>query len=82
MSRPSAASKAPASFEDAMTELESLVRSLETGQLSLEQAIDAYERGVKLRQFCQQTLDSARLRVEKIVESGNGGAVTEPFPVG
>jgi len=55
------------SFEKAMSELESLVRRLEEGRLSLEDAIRAYERGTSLRAHCEAKLRAAKLKVEQIL---------------
>ena len=61
------------SFEDALAELERLVRGLEGGQQRLEDAITAYERGSALRRHCEGKLREAEMRVEKIV-TGSGAA--------
>ena len=62
------------SFEEALAELERIVRSLEGGQQKLEQAILAYERGTALRRHCEAKLMEVEGRVAAIVESG--GTVT------
>lgn len=74
-----AAPKAPEalSFEEAMRELESVVRSLETGQVPLEDAIQAYERGAALKSRCDQLLKQARLKVEEIMKTPEGDFETE-----
>ena len=54
------------SFEDALTELESIVASLESGEVSLDAAINAFERGTELKTLCQARLEEARMKVEKI----------------
>lgn len=53
-------------FEDALGELEGIVDRLERGDVSLDDAIAAYERGTELKKYCQQRLDEARMRVERI----------------
>ena len=73
------------SFEDALRALEDVVRKLESGDVPLDESIDLYERGEALRQRCQQRLDAAQARIEKIVAGPDGKAKTlEPFdePVG
>ena len=65
------------SFEQAMAELESLVRRLEDGSVSLDQAISAYERGNLLKLHCQKKLEDAKLRVEKIALNSDGTFQTE-----
>jgi exodeoxyribonuclease VII small subunit len=58
------------SFEDALAELERIVRGLEGGQQKLEDAIVAYERGATLRRHCEAKLLEVEGRVSAIVESG------------
>ena len=68
------------SFEDALSELEAIVEKLEGGTVDLDKAIDAYARGMSLKQHCQARLEEARLRVEQIKLPENGGAATaRPF---
>ena len=57
-------------FEKALGELEDIVQRLESGDTSLEGAIDAYERGVKLKKHCEGKLRDAQLRVDKIEKDG------------
>jgi exodeoxyribonuclease VII small subunit len=67
------------SFEQAMSELEQIVRSLESGEITLEHSIVNYTRGNALRLHCQKILDSAKLQVERIIKLENGDIKTEPF---
>lgn len=60
------------SFEDALAELERIVRGLEGGQQKLEEAITAYERGAVLRRHCEAKLAEAESRVQAIVERADG----------
>ena len=60
------------SFEDALAELERIVRGLEGGQQKLEEAITAYERGSRLRRHCEAKLAQAEQRVQAIVAAGDG----------
>jgi exodeoxyribonuclease VII small subunit len=60
------------SFEDALAELERVVKSLEGGQQKLEDAISAYERGVLLRRHCESKLAEAETRVQAIVQRADG----------
>lgn len=60
------------SFEDALAELEKIVRGLEGGQLKLEEAIGQYERGAALRRHCEHKLAEADARVQAIVERADG----------
>ncbi len=65
------------SFEEALAELETIVRRLEEGQSKLEDAIDAYARGTALKQHCEKKLKDARDRIEKIVLSSEGDIAVE-----
>jgi exodeoxyribonuclease VII small subunit len=56
------------SFEKAVEELESIVKKLEEGNLSLEDALYAFERGVHLRKICEGKLDSAQLKIETLLK--------------
>lgn len=66
------------SFEEALKELEALVRRLEEGKTNLEDAIQAYERGAALRAHCEKKLKEARLRVEQIVMNPDGTPSAQP----
>ena len=67
-------------FEDALRALEDVVRSLESGEVRLDDSISLYERGEALRKHCQARLDAAQARIQQIV-AGPDGAVqaTQPF---
>ena len=65
------------SFEDALAELERIVRGLEGGQQKLEEAIGAYERGAQLRRHCEAKLAQVENRVQAIVETAGGGLTTQ-----
>jgi exodeoxyribonuclease VII small subunit len=66
------------SFEDALNELEQIVRKLESGSAKLDEALASYERGALLKRHCEAKLREAQLRVEKIVVSAEGVVSTEP----
>lgn len=63
------------SFEQAMAELEEIVRALETGKSDLARAIADYERGTALRRHCESMLAEAEMKVQAIVE-GKAGVET------
>lgn len=65
-------------FEDALDELEDIVRTLEDGSGALDDAINAYERGAWLKKRCEQKLTEARARVDKIVVGSDGNVSSEP----
>ena len=58
-------------FEEAIKELEKLVDSLDKGDISLDEAIAAYDRGSQLKDHCQKKLNEAKMKVETIQSSGN-----------
>lgn len=66
------------SFEEALTELETIVRQLEQGDVELEQSIAIYERGAALKKHCQARLDAADLKVKQIIQGQNGEVASEP----
>jgi exodeoxyribonuclease VII small subunit len=57
-------------FEAALTELESIVKKLEEGDLPLEQSLSLFERGVQLSRFCHARLEEAERRIEVLSERG------------
>ncbi len=65
-------------FEEAMTELEQVVRRLEDGRVPLEQAIGSYERGAALKARCEVLLKEARLTVQEIYKSKEGAVDIKP----
>jgi exodeoxyribonuclease VII small subunit len=65
------------SFEQALEELEGLVRQLETGRVRLDDAIGAYERGAALKRHCEAKLNEAKAKVEKIAFAADGSITTE-----
>jgi len=65
-------------FETALAELESLVASMEDGELPLEEALKQFERGVTLTRQCQQALKQAEQKVDILMEKA-GAVDTEPF---
>ena len=71
--------RSPLSFEQALAELEKIVQDLERGQLDLEAAIRAYERGTALKEHCERKLKEAKLRVDRITLGPDGSARSEPL---
>jgi exodeoxyribonuclease VII small subunit len=65
-------------FEDALTNLKLLVEKMETGQLSLDETLDCFEKGVKLTATCQKMLKTAEQRISQAAEK-NGLLVETPF---
>jgi exodeoxyribonuclease VII small subunit len=65
------------SFEEALEELEGIVRQLEAGRFRLDDSISAYERGAALKRHCEQKLSEAKAKVEKIALAADGTLKTE-----
>ena len=65
-------------FEDALAELEQIVRRLEGGQVKLDEAITSYERGAQLKRHCERKLNEAQQRVDRIVIGPEGAIGAEP----
>ena len=63
-------------FESALAELETIVKTLEDGQLTLEQSLQNFERGIELSRYCHTRLEEAERRVEILTERGE----TRPAP--
>jgi len=59
----------PQSFEDALSELEKIVATMESGKLTLEQSLEAHRRGVELAQYCQSVLARAQQQVKILEEN-------------
>ncbi len=72
------AGEAPADFAATVERLETLVERLESGELSLEGSLEAFEQGVRLTRDAQRRLDEAELKVRTLTE-GEGGVDLEPF---
>ncbi|MDG1436198.1 MAG: exodeoxyribonuclease VII small subunit [Rickettsiaceae bacterium] len=62
------------SFEEALAELEEIVKKIDTGQEDLANAVNSFERGVLLKEHCESMLKEAKLKIEKI--TNNNGAVS------
>lgn len=67
------------SFEEALAQLENIVRELESGQIKLDDAVSAYEKAVALKKLCQEKLNAATLKVEKIELAKDGTLNTVPL---
>lgn len=67
------------SFEEAMGELQTIVRKLETGDSALEDSISDYERGTLLKTHCESKLNDAKAKIEKIILQKDGSVKTQPL---
>lgn len=66
------------SFETGLTELEGVVKQLESGDLPLEKSLELFEKGMQLSELCRRQLEEAETRVELLTRRG-GSVVAEPF---
>jgi exodeoxyribonuclease VII small subunit len=66
-------------FEEALQKLEAIVTKMEEGDLPLEEALKAFEEGVRLAKFCTSKLDEAERKVEKLIRDQSGKVQTTPF---
>jgi exodeoxyribonuclease VII small subunit len=73
--------KKPVSFEQSLADLETLVTKMETGDLSLDESLAAFESGVKLTRDCQTMLDEAEQKVQILTEK-DGELISAPFDSG
>lgn len=69
-------------FEASLKKLEEIVKRLETGSLTLEDSLKAFEEGVKLAAFCSGRLDDAERRVEILLKQKDGSVKRELFETG
>ena len=67
------------SFEDALGELETIVRGLEKGDTKLDDSIQAFERGTALKKHCEAKLKDAQSKIEKITVTADGQIQTQPL---
>jgi exodeoxyribonuclease VII small subunit len=70
------------SFEEALEELETIVRELESGKTKLDAAIDAYERGAALKAHCETKLREAQTKIDRISREADGTISSEPANLG
>ena len=73
-----ATKKTDINFEKALEELEGIVEDLESGDLSLENSLKSFEKGIKLARQCQEQLSKAELQVQKLIEE-NGELKAAPL---
>lgn len=64
-------------FEDALAELEDVVRTLEGGELPLDKSLEDFERGIALARFCQQQLSDADRKVQILLEENGDETLTD-----
>ena len=69
-------------FEDAISELEDIVSKLENGELSLEESIEYFQKGIELSKYCSEKLDEVEKRISILIEDEQGRVREEPLEVG
>jgi len=69
-------------FEKSMSELESLVEAMESGELSLEESLEHFERGIKQVRSCQKALDEAEQKVKILLKDSDGEHLEDFDPEG
>lgn len=72
------AKKSPVNFESALKELETLVERMEQGEVSLEDSLKDFERGIELTRVCQKALREAEQKIQILMEK-DGQVTLEPF---
>ena len=70
--------KVDINFEEALQKLETIVEDLESGELSLENSLKSFEKGIKLARQCQEKLSKAEIQVQKLIEE-DGELKTTPL---
>ncbi len=67
-------------FEASIKELEEIVLKLENGDISLEESLELFEKGVKISKTCQKLLDDAEKKVSVLIADGDGKMTKQDFP--
>ena len=65
-------------FEESLKQLEKIVEDLESGDMSLEESLKSFEKGIKLTRQCQEELSKAELKIQRLIEE-NGESKTVPL---
>lgn len=69
------------SFEKSIEELEEIVKKLEKGELTLDESINCFQRGIELTKYCSKRLDEAERSITMLVEGENGQITENKMPV-
>lgn len=67
------------SFEEAINELESIVGKLENGEMSLDESIEVFQKGIELSKYCSKRLDEVEKKISVLIEDENGELREESF---
>ena len=73
------AEKKNSSFEESLKELEGVVRALESGDVTLDEMLALFERGISLTKNCTEILDKAEQKINILVKDSRGEMVEKPF---
>jgi len=68
-------------FEDAMKELEEIVEKLDKGELSLDESLEFFQRGIELSKYCSKKLDEVEKKITVLIEGEDNTVKEEPFSV-
>lgn len=68
-------------YEESIKELEQLVKDLESGDLSLDESIKKFEKGMKLSKHCSSLLEDAEKKISVLIEKENGEFTEESFEI-
>ncbi len=74
-------SKEKKNFEEAISELEYIVDRLERGELSLEESMEAFQKGVELSRYCSKKLDEAEKKITVLIENEKGEIKEKPVNI-
>lgn len=69
------------SYEESIKELEQVVKALESNELTLDESIEKFERGMKLSKRCSELLEGAEKKITLLIEKEDGSVVTENFEI-
>jgi exodeoxyribonuclease VII small subunit len=69
----------PVRFEDALNELEQIIAELEGGELTLDESLERYERGIKALNACRKVLSQAEKKIQLLLRTSEGELTTRPF---
>ena len=69
------------SFEEAMEDLEKIVSNLESGELSLDESLDNFKKGIDMANYCNSLLDDAEKTINVLIKNKDGNVTEEPFEV-
>jgi exodeoxyribonuclease VII small subunit len=67
-------------FEKAMSQLEDIIKELESGDLPLEQSVKKFEEGILLSKFCSEKLDETEKKITVLLQDEAGNITEKPFP--